>query len=61
MGLMCKSQRLRACRNVNLMSAEVENQAWGHKPDDTTYADIRQEVLRKVDARIGAQCSKHKE
>ena len=33
----------------NLISTEVEDQPWSHKTDDATHADIRQEVLRKVD------------
>lgn len=43
------------------MSAEVENQAWGYKSDDAARADIRQEMLWKVDARVGAQSGQHKE
>ena len=33
----------------NLVSAKVENQAWGHKTDDATHTDIRQEMLGKRD------------
>ena len=41
----------------DLVSTEIEDQPRCHKTDDASHADIRQEMLRKIDTGVGAQGS----
>ena len=46
---------------MNHASAIIEDEARGDKSDDTTDADIPQEVLRQIDPRKGTQRSEHQQ
>lgn len=45
----------------NLFLAKKEHQAGGDEADDAAHADIAQEVLRQVDARVGTQGGKYQQ
>ena len=40
---------------------EIENHARSNKTDDAAHADIRQEMLRKIDTRVSAKCCNDQE
>lgn len=44
-----------------LVFAEVEHEARGYEADDAAHADVAQEVLREVDARVGSQCGQYQQ